>query len=199
MRLDQVHGWGNLGADSTWKLSFPKIGIPAAMIRLSWNRLIFKMGIALLVRMHLHIETGPCFFFFVFFFWGGGLWMCCRWPLVNYEKLRVGHAPGMPGTFFSPPRICDPDIYHDSCVTHVPWCMPGSPTSGFIWSRWREKRSRRSRRMRNPQFYVSGKRSWSSKSYNWPADGFIVWTICMPYHVDYLHSLFNIPVVCFSL
>ena len=44
------------------------------------------------------------------------------------------------------------------CVTHVPWCMPGSLTSGFLWSQWREKRSQHSRRMRNPQFYVSGKR-----------------------------------------
>ena len=43
-------------------------------------------------------------------------------------------------------------------VTHVPWCMPGSLTSGFLWSWWRRKRSRHSRRMRNPQFYVSGKR-----------------------------------------
>ena len=40
----------------------------------------------------------------------------------------------------------------------VPWCRPGSLTSGFLWSRWRGKRSRHSRRMRKPQFYVSGKR-----------------------------------------
>ena len=46
---------------------------------------------------------------------------------------------------------------HGTCVTHVPWCMPGSLISGFLWSCWRGKRSRRSRRMRNPQFYVSGK------------------------------------------
>ena len=45
-----------------------------------------------------------------------------------------------------------------NCVAHVPWCMPGSLTSGFLWNQWREKRSRHSRRMRNPQFYVSGKR-----------------------------------------
>ena len=25
-----------------------------------------------------------------------------------------------------------------SCVTHVPWCMLGSLTSGFLWSRWRK-------------------------------------------------------------
>ena len=43
-------------------------------------------------------------------------------------------------------------------VTHVPWCMPGSPTRGFLWRRWWGKRSRHSRRIRNPQFYVSGKR-----------------------------------------
>ena len=36
--------------------------------------------------------------------------------------------------------------------------LPGSLTSGFLWSRWRRKRSRHSGCMRNPQFYVSGKR-----------------------------------------
>ena len=45
-----------------------------------------------------------------------------------------------------------------TCVTRVPWYMPRSLTSVFIWSRWREKRYRHSRRKRNPQFYVSGKR-----------------------------------------
>ena len=65
----------------------------------------------------------------------------------------------MPGTFHPPPQISDPDKHHGTCVTHGPWCMPGSLTSGFLWSRWRGKRSRHSRRMRNPQFYVSGKRS----------------------------------------
>ena len=56
-----------------------------------------------------------------------------------------------------------------SCITarlthHVPWCMAGSRTSGFIWSRWRGKRSRHSKRMRNPQFYVSGKRPMETMS-----------------------------------
>ena len=27
----------------------------------------------------------------------------CREPLTRYEKLRVAHAPGMPGTFSRPP------------------------------------------------------------------------------------------------
>ena len=42
--------------------------------------------------------------------------------------------------------------------THVLWCMPGSLTSGFLWSRRPGKCSRHSRRMRNPHFYVTGKR-----------------------------------------
>ena len=51
-----------------------------------------------------------------------------------------------------------PTLHHVTCVTHVPWCMPGSLTRGCLWIRWRGKRSRHSRRMRNPQFYVSSNR-----------------------------------------
>ena len=60
--------------------------------------------------------------------------------------------------FSPPPRVSYPEMHNGTCVTHVPWCMPGSLTSGFLWSRWRGNRSRHSRRMRNPQFYVSVKR-----------------------------------------
>ena len=88
-------------------------------------------------------------------------------PLTRYVKLRVAHAPGIPGTYSPPPRVSDPDIYHGTCVTHVPWCMPGSLTRSFIWSRWRGKRSRLSRVMRNPQSYVSGKRPIQSIAV-WP-------------------------------
>ena len=56
------------------------------------------------------------------------------------------------------PRVCYPDMHHGTCVTHVPWCMPGSLTRGFLCCRWRGKRSWHSRRMCNRQFYVSGKR-----------------------------------------
>ena len=91
---------------------------------------------------------------------------CDRWlwtnqrhgPLARYAKLLVAHAPGMPGTFSPPPQFSYPDMHHGTCVTHMPWCIPGALTSGFLWSRWRGKCSRHSRRMRNPQFYVSGKR-----------------------------------------
>ena len=91
-------------------------------------------------------------------------------PLSRYVKLRLAHAPGMPGTVSPPPRVSDPDMHHDTCVTYVPWCMPGLLTSGFLWSRWRWKPARHSRCMRNTQFYLSGKRPiahvrWSRKSF----------------------------------
>ena len=52
--------------------------------------------------------------------------------LTIYAKLRVAHAPGMSGTFSPPPWVRDPDRDHGTCVTHVPSCMPGSLTSGFL-------------------------------------------------------------------
>ena len=82
-------------------------------------------------------------------------------PLTRYAKLRVVHAPGKPGTLSPPPQISDPDMHHGSCLAHVPWCMSGSLTSGFLWSRWRGERSRHSWRMRKPQYCVSGKRPMS--------------------------------------
>ena len=85
-----------------------------------------------------------------------------RWlfhgPLTRYVKVRVAHAQGMPGTFSPSPRVSYPDMRHGTYVTHVPWCVPGSLSSGFFWSRWLGKRSRHSWRMRNPQLYISGKR-----------------------------------------
>ena len=57
-------------------------------------------------------------------------------PLARYVKLWVAHVPGMPGTFSPSPRVSDPDMHHGTCVTRVPWCMPGLLTSGFLWSQW---------------------------------------------------------------
>ena len=34
----------------------------------------------------------------------------------------------MPGPFYPPPRFSDPDMYHGTSMTHVPWCMLGSLT-----------------------------------------------------------------------
>ena len=77
-------------------------------------------------------------------------------PLARYVKLRVAHAPGIPGTFPPPLRVID----HGTCVTHLPWCMPESPTSGFLWNRWREKLSWHSRRIRSFTYLVRGPLTW---------------------------------------
>ena len=66
-------------------------------------------------------------------------------PPAGYAKLWVAHAPRMPGTVSSPSRVSDPNMR----VTQMPWCMPGSLTSGFPWTWWRGKRSWHSRRMPN--------------------------------------------------
>ena len=84
-------------------------------------------------------------------------------PLARYVKLRVAHAPGMPGTFSPLPWFSDPAMHHGTCVTHEPWYMAGSLTSGFLWSQWRGKRPRHSWCMRNPQVYISGKRPMVSR------------------------------------
>ena len=69
------------------------------------------------------------------------MWVCKYFKGIKvYAKVSLfvffAHAPGMPGT---PAHVSDPDMHHGTCVTHVlPWCMPGSLTDGFHWSRWRE-------------------------------------------------------------
>ena len=68
------------------------------------------------------------------------------------------------------PPVSDPGMHHGTCVTHVPWCMSGS-----LNPRWRGKRSRHSRRMRNPQFYVSGKRPMTSPAVLNSYDDVIKW------------------------
>ena len=51
------------------------------------------------------------------------------WASCQIRKIVGAHAPGM----FNPsPRVSDPDMYHGTCVTHVPWSL----TSGFLWNRW---------------------------------------------------------------
>ena len=58
-----------------------------------------------------------------------------EWYLARYVKL-VAHAPGMSETFSPSPGVSDADMHHGTCVTHVPWCMPGWLICGFLWSRW---------------------------------------------------------------
>ena len=80
------------------------------------------------------------------------------WASYQIRKIAGCACAGNAGNVFPPPLVSDPDMHHGTFVTHVPWCMPGSLTNCFYWSRWPGKRSRHSRRMHNPQFYVSGKR-----------------------------------------
>ena len=77
-------------------------------------------------------------------------------PLNRYGELRVAHARMM---LYPPPtskesaslrsRHASRHLRHVRAMMHV----------GIANPRWRGKRSRHSRRMRNPQFFVSGKRS----------------------------------------
>ena len=43
------------------KTVFPRYGIPMLKISRSWDRLIFNMGIPILVRRHIYIEMTPSF------------------------------------------------------------------------------------------------------------------------------------------
>ena len=74
-------------------------------------------------------------------------------PLVRKIKLQVVHALGMPGTVSLPPWVGDPNMHHGTCMRQMPWCMPGSLTSSFLWSQWQGKCSRHSMCMCNPPFF----------------------------------------------
>ena len=56
------------------------------------------------------------------------------WASCQIQNIASAHAPGMPGNFSPPPQVSDPDMHHGTCCTQVPWCMPGSLASGFLWS-----------------------------------------------------------------
>ena len=51
-------------------------------------------------------------------------------PLDRYIKLRVRMRRECREHF---PRVSDRDMHHGTCVTHMPWCMPESLTSGIFW------------------------------------------------------------------
>ena len=112
-------------------------------------------GWSMIVLKHF---TNDTYFFIESSAGNGFIFLIVPRASCQLRKLRATHAPRMPGTFSLPPRVSNPDMHHGTCVTHVPWCMPGSLTSGYHWSRWRGKRSRHSRCMGNRQFYMFGKR-----------------------------------------
>ena len=84
------------GHVSIWRPSFPGIGILMLKIRLSWDRLIFNMGIPILVRRHLYMETDPWSFIFLYnkphntwTIWNKFQWNLneiqhpCYWPFIR--------------------------------------------------------------------------------------------------------------------
>ena len=77
-------------------------------------------------------------------------------------------------------RVSDPGMHHGTCVMHVPWCMSGSLTSGGG-----KNVPGSSRRMRNPQFYVSGKRPMSYLAIWWH---WIIWAKAHKLYSDILRK-----------
>ena len=64
-----------------------------------------------------------------------------EWSLWLGNKITISTASGISfELLWSPsPLANNPDIHQGTWATHVPWCIPGSVTSGFLWNRWREK------------------------------------------------------------
>ena len=90
------------------------------------------------------------------------------WASYQIRKIGGCACAGNAGNVFSrhrfqrKPLVSDPGMHQGMCVTHVPWCMPGSLTSGG-----QGKRSRHSRRMRNPQFYITRVAPWGPDRRKW--------------------------------
>ena len=90
-----------------------------------------------------------------------------HWPFARYVKLRVTHAPGILEQFLPPLRVSDPDMHHDTCVSHVPWCMSGSLTSGFPLKLVVGKTFPAFRAHAQAAIYASGKRPMVMISQKW--------------------------------
>ena len=83
--------------------------------------------------------------------------------LTRYAKLRVTHAPGMPGTFYPPPTLKETAGYRSRHASRHVHHARAVMRAGIANPRWRVKRSRHSRRMHNPQFSLFGKRPMQVK------------------------------------
>ena len=58
-----------------------------------------------------------------------------EWASYQICKIASCACAGIPGTFSRrrlqrKPLVSDPGIHHGTCVTHMPWCLPGSLTRG---------------------------------------------------------------------
>ena len=116
------------------------------------------------------------------------LYTATIWASYQIRKIVGCACSGNAGTFSLSPRVSDPDMHHGTCATHVPCCMSGPLTSGFLWSRRRGKRSWHSRSLRKPQFCVSGKRPMSGA--NCSQNG--------PPTIYTTHYIFGFVVICHS-
>ena len=77
---------------SIWRPSFPGMGIPVLKIRRSRDRLIFNMGIPILVRRQLYIETAP---------WSlPGPWLNIKMPSYQYRKSHCGDKTAVRSSYF---------------------------------------------------------------------------------------------------
>ena len=56
------------------------------------------------------------------------------WASYQIRQIVDWACAGNAGIVSTPPQVSDPDMYQGTCATHVPWCMPGSLTSSFLWS-----------------------------------------------------------------
>ena len=79
-----------MGARFNTKTVFSGYGIPMLKIRRSWDRLIFNMGIPILVRRHLYIETVPWSLQLVWFWigytqmWSASACRIIKWFVVTW-------------------------------------------------------------------------------------------------------------------
>ena len=64
--LSQQNWWWPGPCLNIKKTSFPSMEIPMIKIRRPWDRLIFNMGIHILVWRHLYIETAPWWSFRIY-------------------------------------------------------------------------------------------------------------------------------------
>ena len=61
---------------------------------------------------------------------------CSQWASYQIRKIAGCACAGNAGNVFprrrfqKKPLVNDPEMHHDTCVTHVPWCMSGSLTCG---------------------------------------------------------------------
>ena len=116
------------------------------------------------------------------FFWHESRFVvvCCKnrdnGPLARYVKLRVVHALGIPGAFSPPLRVRYPDMHQGTCVTHVPWCTPGSLTTQFLWSQCNRAKQQSGE-------YFWGYRNWTFKTHSADTKCYIHWSPTVPVSV----------------